>query len=337
MVPAVRTLASSPLSLMNGSEPQFGSFAGPLPKLDFGPINKSRFWRLTHEKRWTYVAIADERVFAGMAVVSVSYATTAIAFVLDRESGELLFDKSVMGPPTATSFQDGGAGRRRATFRLGKTHLALGDRQVFADIPGSTAPMRVDVRAVESPMPKPISAVVPIEGGFANATEKRLVEFEGEIAVGGKRFKLDRALAGFDHTAGYLARHTEWRWALALGVDDAGERIALNLVEGFVGEAECGAWRGNTLHPVGEGRFDFSASRPLDPWRVRTTCGAIDLTFTPAAIHHEEKNLVLVRSKFIQPIGAFEGTIRLPDDHGKERVSTVKNLAGVTEYQDVVW
>lgn len=305
--------------------------------MDFGPIPKGRLWKLVHAKRWTYVAVADESVIAGMAVVSLSYAATAIVFVLDRKSGEMLVDKSTLGPGSAATFEDGGDGKRSARFELGRTRVVLSDDEVTVDLVTDSScdvPTHMMFRPV-GPGPSPIAAVVPIDGGYANATEKRLVEVTGEIVAKNRRYVLGGArpaLAAFDHTAGFLARHTAWHWALGLGYDDAGERIAFNLVEGFVGEAECGGWIGDRLFALGEGRFQFDADRLMDPWRVTTTCGSVDLLFRPAAIHAEDKDMFVVRSKFIQPVGSFEGTLRLD---GKTR--TVVALPGVTEHQDVLW
>ncbi|NUP10309.1 MAG: DUF2804 domain-containing protein [Polyangiaceae bacterium] len=318
-------------------DPSFGSFAGGLPRMDFGPIPKGRLWKLVHGKRWTYVGVADEQVFAGMAVVSLSYAAAAMVFVLDRKSGELIVDKSAIGPATAVRFEDCGDGKRSATFELGRTRVQLSDENVLVDLLNdatSELPTHLMFRPV-GPGPSPLAAVVPIEGGYANATEKRLVEVTGEIVAKNRRYVLGGArpaLAAFDHTAGFLARHTAWCWALGMGYASTGERIAFNLVEGFVGEAECGGWIGDELVGLGEGRFEFDKHRPSEPWKLKTTCGSVDLLFRPAAIHAEDKDMLLVRSKFIQPIGSFEGTLRLGG-----RTHEVKGLPGVTEHQDVLW
>ncbi len=106
--------------------------------------------------------------------------------------------------------------------------------------------------------------------------------------------------------------------------------MGFNLVEGFVGEPECAAWIGDEILPLGEGRFTVGDAR--SPWRVTTTCGALDLLFRPAAIHSEQKNLLVARSHFVQPVGAFEGTLR---HRGRELA--LRAIPGVTEHQDVVW
>jgi hypothetical protein len=168
---------------------------------------------------------------------------------------------------------------------------------------------------------------------LVSATEKRvLLGATGEAIVAGKRWSLDGALAGYDYTNGYLARRTSWKWAFALGRARTGERVALNLTEGFVGEAECAVWVDAELHPVGEGRFDFDLASPMTPWRVGSADGAVDLRFEPAGIHAEHKNFGIVASRFIQPVGVFRGTIRAG---GREL--EIDRVPGVVEDQEVLW
>lgn len=330
----MRKLDDAPRALRESDKTSFGSFRGGLPRMDFGPIERSRLWQLVHKKRWTYAAVSDERVFVGVACVSLGYAATAIAFVLDRKGGRMLADRSLLAPATAIAFHDDGPGQRAARFSFGRTRIEVGDERVVVDLPAEPGGLPVHVAVEREPggAAEPISAVVPVDGGYANATEKRVQDARGEVVAGGRRFLLDRALVALDHTSGFLARHTVWRWALGLGRAKDGERIALNLVEGFVGEAECGAWLGDVLHPLGEGRFSFDEGQPEAPWKLTTTCGSVDLVFKPAAIHAEHKDMFVVRSKFIQPVGAFEGRITLAG-----RDLEVTDLAGVTEHQDVLW
>jgi len=320
--------------LIEGGRPRFGSFRGGLPRLDFGDVPRGRVWRLTHGKRWSYAMVADDAVLLGSAVVSVGYAATALVFVLDRRAGKMLVDHSVMGPSSAITFTDEGDGRRAASFRQGRTRVRIADDGVTIDLPpGGGSLLPGYARFVASgPVAPPIGAVVPIEGGFANATEKRLLLGEGEVVAGGRRFVLSDPICGLDHPAGFLARHTAWRWAFGAGRARSGERVAFNLVQGFVGEPECGLWIDGALFPCEEAAFSYDIGAPLEPWRVRSRCGSVDVTFAPAAVHAEHKDLLLVRSRFIQPAGAFSGTLTAGG-----RVVEVSDLAGVTEHQDVVW
>ncbi|MEZ4307055.1 MAG: DUF2804 family protein [Polyangiaceae bacterium] len=57
-----------------------------------------------------------------------------------------------------------------------------------------------------------------------------------------------------------------------------------------------------------EARFLRPRPPPQD-WHIRTTCGSVDLRFEPGDIHAEHQNLGLVKTTFVQPAGAYTGTI----------------------------
>ena len=164
-------------------------------------------------------------------------------------------------------------------------------------------------------------------------TEKRaLLDVTGELVVNGRHVALGGALGGFDYTHGLLARRTAWRWAYALGRAKSGERVAFNLVQGFVGEPECAAWVDGALFPLREGRFAFDCERPLSEWRVSTADGALDLVFTPGAMHSEDKDLGVIASQLVQPVGTYRGTLRVGG-----KLLTLDRVLGVTEDQSVLW
>jgi hypothetical protein len=119
--------------------------------------------------------------------------------------------------------------------------------------------------------------------------------------------------------------------ALGLG-KHRGKLIGFNVVQGFIGEGECAAWYDDELIPLGEGAIDADLRRVQDPWRVRTACGTLDATFEPRAIYRDNTNLGIIRSQFLQPVGAFSGAIRIG-----ERDVSFDELAGVVEHQDVLW
>jgi hypothetical protein len=182
--------------------------------------------------------------------------------------------------------------------------------------------------------PPAIGAVAEVAPGRFDATEKRaLLAASGTLSAGGRTISLDGGIGGYDFTSGLLARRTRWRWGFALGRTARGEPFGLNLVEGFVGEAECAAWIGSELLPLGEGRFAFDGERPADSWRVRTADGAADLVMRPGAVHEEKRDLLLVRSRFVQPCGDWSGTLA-PSNREPVRIG---RALGVTEDQDVTW
>ena len=316
--------------------PLVGSYAGPLPPVDLGLLRKPLWFRLAHEKAWYYVALASPELFVGVAVLRFGYVASTFAFVFERgpesgPSGHFLADRSFLAPPFAAKYS-GDDGIRFAF---------LDDVARFERAPGAGAfdlevafgDLRIQARISGSLRPSPICAIAALGPDLAHTTEKRaLLSVAGSVEIAGRRFSLDEALAGFDRSHGYLPRHTMWRWAYALGHTTAGEHVGFNLVDGFVGESECAVWIGDKLFPVGMARFVFDPDRPLAPWRLRSSCGALDLTFEPGDIHAEHQDLGLVKTRFIQPVGAFTGTI-----HAGGKTHTLKRVLGVVEDQDALW
>lgn len=330
----MRTLGTPPTSVV-GSDGviRFGSFRGSLPYVDLSPVGKPFPYRILHHKKWVYLALASSDLFVGMAVVDLGYATNAFGFVYDRDGG-MLVDRSTIGHFGSGAVSDSLLGGAIARFSVGKTRIELARRGDELEIDGAFGPdleirARIDARVTHPAL----SVIGPIPSGVVNATEKHaLLPVRGTLGVRGSRRSLDGAFAGWDYTHGYLARHTQWRWGYLLGHTKQGQRVGMNLVQGFLGETECAVWLDDELHPVGEGRFEFDAHSPLNPWRIRTTCGAVDLRFTPGGMHAEQKDFKLLRSKFVQPVGTYEGTITV----GKT-TATLERVLGVAEDQDVLW
>jgi hypothetical protein len=184
-----------------------------------------------------------------------------------------------------------------------------------------------------------LSVVAPVElgGGSVNVTMKAAgLPVTGTVTAGGRTWTVDSAVGGLDYTHGYLARHTAWNWAFMTGRLADGRRIGLNLVEGFNESRddvnENGLWIDDRLIPLDRARFTFDRTDPHQQWTVRTVDGSVDLRFTPLAVHSERKDLVVISSRFIQPVGRFTGTVRIDGvDH------EVSDIPGVTEDQDIRW
>jgi hypothetical protein len=291
---------------------------------------------IAKRKRWIYVSIHTPDLLLGIAVVRLGYIAKAFTFAYDAERGAIDSAASVLGPTLACSVGDDGHNGMSAEFGLPRVHLSiskpLGERDILVDVQTP----RLEVRArLDDSAARSISAIASLGGpGLVNATEKRLLlPVFGEAISKGRRISLDGALAGYDYTQGYMPRRTAWKWASVLGRATSGERVGVNLVEGFVGEPECAVWVDDQLYPVGEGQMTFNPSRPLDPWRVTSTCGAVDLEFTPGDAHIESDQLGVVASKFLQAAGRYSGTITIP---GRSPLK-LDGVLGVTEDQDTLW
>lgn len=309
----MRTLAPSPSTIA------FGSYQGALPRVNWGASGVTRTLRA---KSWLYVAAVSEEAWISLAILRTGYAANILGYVFDRKANRMIFEKTVVAPtPVASVTSDVHAPGVLARY----TALEMERSGPDLVVRGLYGKLACDFVLDESSGPPGIVAAADLGGGLRNATEKRaLAAVRGTIDVDGRRVDLTGGVGGWDYTNGLLPRHTKWRWAFGLGRD-----VAFNLVEGFVGEAECALFTRSPeseVQPLAEPRFSFDRDKPSDPWKI--TGEGIDLRFEVGAVHAQNTNLVVVRSRFLQPVGTFYGTI------GDRRVDGVP---GVVEDQDVLW
>lgn len=330
--PIPRILAAAPLSFLvpGSSEPAFGAYAGPLPAVHFANLGLRD--RVARRKRWVYVALATEEAWFSAAIVRTGYAATAFAFAYDLRGQRMMLDRTVLGPsPVARVSDDFHAPGEIARFAMGKTTLALTRRGPTLELHVRMRDLEIDAAVEEASGPPAVTAIASLGKGLVNGTEKRaLLSMRGRARCGNREVILDGGTAGYDYTHGLLPRHTQWRWAFALGKARSGEPFGLNLVQGFVGEAECAAFFGGEVVPLAEPRFELDVAQPMRQWRLAGD--GIDLAFEPGGVHAQHTNLGVVRSRFIQPVGLFTGTVRVGS-----RDVYVEGLPGVVEDQDVLW
>jgi hypothetical protein len=345
----LRTLEPVPATALDPvtGAPRAGSYRGALERVDLSraangvrdaspfDVIRGAVRRTLREKRWVYMGMATGDVYVGVAVVRLGYAANAFVFAYDGKQRTMLADVSMIAPTMKCTVGDTSGEGCVARFRTGSNLVAI-ERAIGSSayvIEVRTPEISVDARLDTAKAPPSVTAIADLADGRVNTTEKRtLLATTGEVRAGRERRSLDGALGGYDYTHGLLERRTRWRWGFALGRATSGERIAFNLVEGFVGESECAVWIDGEVHPVAEGRFAFDARKPLDPWNVRTADDAFDLRFVPGGMHADNTNLGVIRSRFVQPAGAYSGRIRAAG-----KTFELKDVLGVSEDQDVLW
>lgn len=328
-------LRAAPAELVDPAtrNPQFGTYTGNLPPIDFTATGASRAAILTQGKRWLYVIVVSEEVICGAAVVRLGYGSNAFAFAIDRRERGVIADFSAKAPAFAASVSPHAGEGAEAKFGLGPKQLSIdrpiGSKTYFVNIRDSQ--MKLDVRMSVANAPPPLAVINKLSGGRFSTTEKgALLEVDGSLAVGSKKYDLKGAWGGYDYTAGLLERHTAWNWAFGMGRSSDGKLLAYNLTQGFVGERECVAWREGHVDLIGAARFSFDAHNGRQPWRVQTD--KLDVDFAPIHPHQERHNLIVLRSHFLQVGGDFRGKLVLPNE-----TVTFENLGGVTEDQDTIW
>lgn len=356
----IRELEPAPGSVIDpAGRPRFGAFRGSPDAIDFSGLAKpyargaaSTFMR---RKKWMYVFASTDELMVAAAVVDAGPTATAFVMAVDRRSGAVIADASrpgavrplvgvnehpgdghanhYAGPGTLVStFGSAGKLRLRATIHRIPSIPVLSGPWIELDV--TLGPADHDALTVVSDLrldPPLVSTTV--KNGALATTGTLAVRERGGVS----RWSLDGGLGGYDYTNGYLPRHTSWNWAFGTGRATDGRIVAVNLVADFTGQERRGAenciWvDGQLILLDPDAAIGPSGDAERSPWSIRTADGAVDLSFTPDAVHHESLNLGLLRSKFVQALGGFRGTIRL----GSE-VLELADLAGVVEDQDVLW
>jgi hypothetical protein len=332
--------------------PRFGTYQGTLNAVELERLSDAhrplRPLRPLRHKRWVYSFVATREVIAVQAMVALNYTSNAFALVADLTEKKVLIDEGYLGlpGPLASVSSQPGAGLSahfilptadlRARRPMGDDRYHLSAR-LGPPLPLLKPRLELDASLLAAGAPPPLTVIAPVDGGPVNVTQKwaGLLAF-GHLQAKGKRFVLDGGVGGFDYTHGYLARRTAWRWGFACGRLDDGSPVGVNLVEGFnEGRddiSENAVWLNGQLFPVGRARFAWNPADPLDAWDVTTVDGAVKLRLLPIGAHREERDLKLVKSHFVQPVGLFRGELKVGG-----QTYVLDDVPGVTEDQDILW
>jgi hypothetical protein len=328
------TMNPAPESVVVDGTPVLGRYAGRIGCIDWSALRPrpTWLWRKLHHKRWQYVGLGNEQLFIGVAIVDLGWTCTAFAYLFDRHRRKLLADWSQDGlPGLQASVSDEPLAGASAWFRGLGARLSLRhqpDDRLHLHV--ATRALRIDAELDLRHMAPPLLAVGPIDGGLAHATQKTsALPVRGWAEAEGQRFALDGAWAAVDASNGLLARNTAWRWASAHGPS-----VGFNLQQGYFGSQENVLWLDGTPVSLGAAQFDFHATRPLDPWHVRTDDGLLDLVFTPEGARAEDRDLLIAASHYVQPVGTFAGVVRTSADARPRRID---GLLGVTEDHRSRW
>ena len=178
-----------------------------------------------------------------------------------------------------------------------------------------------------------VEVVSPANGDTAAyiwTRKQACVPVRGQIELpGGRRLAIESDAGFVDDSAGYHARHTEWRWSAGVGRATDGRAVGWNLVEGIHDDpfaSERTVWVDGEPQSVGPVTFaeDLSEVASRSP-----TASDVNLTFDEWAAREHSTNAVLLRSRYRQPFGTFSG--ELPGG-----ISLAEGY-GVMEHHDVLW
>lgn len=311
--------------------PTFGVYQGAVPSLnlsdfDFTTLRRglaSRFRPTAglYLKRWHYTGFVHPSFVLGLACVDLGYVGNLFAYLYERETGALHGFDALL--PAARGI------RLAETARTGRTQASGAGIDIEIDPGVEPCPVRLRARGRLSADltldPRgftPLSCITRIGLGGFNYTHKASgLPAAGHVEIDGRRIAADGAFAVVDFTAGVPARETFWNWASGCGRCESGKRFGINLVAGIneTGFTENVFWLDGKPEKLDVIHFDYDRRDLMQPWRLTSADGKLDLTFKPEGSRSARVNALLIASDFHQPFGAFSGTFRR--GRGKEQVS----------------
>jgi hypothetical protein len=127
-----------------------------------------------------------------------------------------------------------------------------------------------------------------------------------------------------------------WVWASASGFLPDQCPVGLNLGFGFGdtrAATENALFLDGRIHKLGQVDFRYDDSDFMQPWRMTSPDGRLDLQFTPFLDRMAATNLLLITSEVHQLFGRYSGTVRT--DEGE--VVEIQDLLGFAEEHHARW
>ncbi|MBW2608017.1 MAG: DUF2804 domain-containing protein [Deltaproteobacteria bacterium] len=296
------------------------------------------------EKRWCYMGIIHPDIIFGCAVVHLGYISSAFAFGFDRQQHKMI-NHSLVFPPLGQVRYDRNPENGICSYKSlrGKLILTNNKKPIPSTIeasfylPGRS--LKADIEVIEPDDGiSPMHFLMPMGSSEPAFTTKTAgLKARGKIILNKKIFNLasENTFAVFDWTNGFYPRETFWNWACGAGFADDGTQIGFNFSSGVYenGLLENTVWINGTPCKQGEIIFTYDTQNPEHPWQIKSKDDRINLRFKPEGIRRANDNLGIIKSKFIQPCGSFEGSIKTQDN----LCIHLSSVGGVVEEHFAKW
>lgn len=295
--------------------------------LDVDPLHFGA--RRGRVRRWMYAAAGDGERAVGAAVVDLGFVGTAFVWAL-LDGGLSTWERVrplARGCAVGRLPADGAELGGRDTVRIG------GDGSLTVDVQPRGASGRLQARLATGRVTPAVLVTDTVDGGW-NATSKAAgYEVTGDLGWADSASEPFVGGGWRDWTTGRQDRHTVWHWAAGAGrARDGGGRVGLNASTGMNAAAagEDVVWWDGVPHRIEVDTLAPAGDDPSGPWTVAGPGWRLELE--PMGVRASSQQLVVVSSRYVQPVGRFVGTLPGPEGSPVE-----VELSGVTESHEARW
>ena len=302
-----------PETAFDDGEPAVGTYRGRLGDTSLQLAERNVPWlrQALSEKRWQWFSAFGEECAVGGALVDGGFFATGFVWVFDRQRGELIVDEDVVIPSPCLHVSSYPTVGVIATLSVPGYHLQVERERetlvVSREFWGTSISL-----AFEPTDSTAVTAICPVserEGGINITQKEPAVPVRGTVTTKSDNRQFTIGGTGFlDYSHGLLGRETRWDWAFLSGETATGKSVACNLVARFNDGIENVIWEAREPRAVGTAEI-IEPDTPGGDWQISTACGTVDVRLAPEGARSQDVNIGLVRSRYHQPLGTWEGTI----------------------------
>ena len=327
------TKAPAQLIKSNG-QPAFGLLDGTIPDLNLQDFiyqnlmdkKASALSRYFHYKQFQFICVTGSDWLLAVAIADIRYANSGFAYLYSFDTNQAI-SKSVLLPGALGCKMSDSPSKGEAKQYFGAYKVAIKTSSTHWQLTIDTKELKANLTiAKASQMPLALSAPTGYNG-FTYTEKSNALTVTGSLELQGKRLDLTQALAGYDFSAGFMRRHTSWRWASISALVE-GQPFGLNIAAGVneTGLCENALWVDGQIQHLSPASFVFDRKNDKTPWQVSSLCGEVQLEFQPLYCRQEKVNIGLLASNFRQYVGLYTGFVLLQNG-SKLQLNAVKGLA----------
>ena len=278
-----------------------------------------------------FAGIIGPDVMVGMAVVDLKYLANGFLYVYDRTAKTLVETKKIV-PFGIGSNIETTARSYDSSFSAGGFNITITSFRMMASSPD----ISLDVKFTKLPEPLRLCTRSGYRG-WVYMEKTSPINVLGKVTCKGQLFEISSpdSMGLMDWTAGFMRRDTYWEWAATATTLPDGRSFGLNLCCGVneTSFTENAFWIEGARTKVDTVNFEFDSRDLYRPWKITSFDGRVNLVFTPETERGESVNAVLIKSKFTQFMGTFDGTLKAEDGE----VIEIKGLPGWAEDHYAKW
>lgn len=335
-------LTKAPARLINATgQPEFGLFTGSVPELvlaefDYRSVLDKPLGRLRRhfaQKQFQFVTVSGKQWVDGqakdwllaVAIADVRYVSSGFVYLFQQD--QQVFQHGILRPLQLGCRMSLSPQRGAASLKAGQHRWQLepqptqwlveidcGPLQASLVLHQAEAAVSANSSAKTNQQP-PLALCAPTGyQGFTYTEKNNALAVSGQLNFAGRALDLSQARAGYDFSAGYMRRQTNWRWS-SINTLWQHQSFGLNLAAGVneTGMTENALWLDGRIQHLSPARFVFDRYQQNSLWHISTLCGELSLEFQPLFCRQEKIQTGLLASNFRQYVGYYQGRITLAD------------------------